>query len=308
LKKEGLNFAELASLNRRHNYIKKLAANEDQIESLISNLLNHTKSIPIEKTGELLNQFYELSKSQDIPLSEVSEYVNQKIEEKGKLEEEIERAGAILESNNIDIQMVEEYKRMDEELEKYGLSMESPSKLVSVLQKINQFGYDPQKIISFVAWIKSLKQTERILKNSCKVLESYASRYKEIIPLCGQIKRLGIGFSELAAFHVAVMKKSDVEKIPYGNAAFALMDGIDTSNKLLDARKQLNDIWMQVQMLNLFSARQNDALTALRKLQSYGVTLEEILNIYGILNSARPENARRIMHGPLDYSLFKSNG
>jgi len=51
-----------------------------------------------------------------------------------------------------------------------------------------------------------------------------------------------------------------------------------------------------------FSARQNDALNALMKLQSYGVTLEEILN------SSRPENAKRIMRRPLVYSLFKSNG
>jgi hypothetical protein len=138
-------------------------------------------------------------------------------------------------------------------------------------------GYDPQKIVSFVVRIKSLKQTERILKHSCRVLESRASRYKEIIPLCGQIASLGIGFSELAAFHAAVMKKSDVEKIPFGNAAFALIDGIDISNKLIDARKQLNDTWMQIQMVKLFLGRQNDAVNTIIKLQSCGVTEEEIL-------------------------------
>jgi hypothetical protein len=172
-----------------------------------------------------------------------------------KLEEEIERADAILESKNINIQTVEEYKRMNEELQKYGLSMESLDKLASVLPNFKAMGYDAQKIVSFVARIKSLKQTESILKNSCKVLESHASRYKEIIPLCEQIKLMGIGFSELAAFHAAVMKKSDLEKKPYGNAAFASMDGIDTSYKLIDARKQLNETWMQVQMLNFFLAR-----------------------------------------------------
>jgi len=100
------------------------------------------------------------------------------------------------------------------------------------------------------------------------------------LPLCGQIVRFGIGIGELIAFHAAVAKKVDTEKISYSRAAFALMDGIDTSDKLFDARKQLNDTWMQIQMVNLFSARQNEALNALMKLQCYGVTFEEILNIH----------------------------
>jgi len=63
--------------------------------------------------------------------------------------------------------------------------MESPRKLISVLLKINQMGYDPPKIVKELAWLKSLKQ----LKNECKMLESHITRYKEIIPLCEQIKR-----------------------------------------------------------------------------------------------------------------------
>ena len=45
-------------------------------------------------------------------------------------------------------------------------------------------------------------------------------------------------------------------------------------------------------MLNLFSARQNKALNALMKLQSFSVTDEEILNIHEFLNVARLESAR----------------
>jgi len=40
------------------------------------------------------------------------------------------------------------------------------------------------------------------------------------------------------------------------------MDGIDTFDKLVDAKKQLNDTFMKIQTVNLFSARQNDALDA----------------------------------------------
>jgi hypothetical protein len=160
-------------------------------------------------------------------------------------------------------------------------------------------GYDPVKIVREVAQIKSLKK----LKNDCNIQESRASKYKEIIPLCEKIVRFGISPGELIAFHAAVMKKVDMENISNRNAAYALMDGIDTSEKLLDTKKQLNDTIMKIQMVNLFSARQNDALNALMKLQLYGVTEEEILNIYGFLNGARLESARS---NPFDSYLFNS--
>jgi len=180
-------------------------------------------------------------------------------------------------------------ERLEKELQKYGLSMESPRKLVSVLSKINQLRYDGLKTVKELARIKSLKH----LKNDCKMLESCAARYRQLLPLCDQIVAFRIGIGELLTFHAAVMKKGDMENIPFSNAAFALMDGIDTTDKLFDAKKQLNDTWLQIQMLNLFSARQNDALSALMKLQSYGVTVEEILNIHDFLNGVRLEDASR---------------
>jgi hypothetical protein len=48
-------------------------------------------------------------------------------------------------------------RTLEEELQRYGLSMESPRKLVSVLLKINQLGYDAIKIVKELARIKSLK-------------------------------------------------------------------------------------------------------------------------------------------------------
>lgn len=61
-----------------------------------------------------------------------------------------------------------------------------------------------------------------------------------------------------------------------------------------------------IQTINLISARQKDAINALVKPQCYGVTDEEIVNIYRFFESARLENSRRITHGPLDSQLFKS--
>lgn len=99
------------------------------------------------------------------------------------------------------IQTIDDYKKLEEELQKYGFSMESPHKLVSVLLRINPLGYDALKLVKELARIKSIKQTERILNKNC-TLESRNVRLKEILPMCEQVMKLGIGFSELVAFPV----------------------------------------------------------------------------------------------------------
>jgi hypothetical protein len=43
------------------------------------------------------------------------------------------------------------------------------------------------------------------------------------------------------------------------------------------------------------SASQNNAIMALMRLQTYGITDDEILNIHDILNRARLENMARIL-------------
>ena len=79
LKKEGTTLAEFVSIYRRHNFINKLGANEDQIESLIVNLLDGARSVPQEKIVDLVNQLFDIAKSESVPLTEVPAYVKEKI-------------------------------------------------------------------------------------------------------------------------------------------------------------------------------------------------------------------------------------
>jgi hypothetical protein len=46
-----------------------------------------------------------------------------------------------------------------------------------------------------------------------------------------------IRFTELSAFHAAIFNKIEVENLPYVEAVYSLMDGLDTSEKLIYARK-----------------------------------------------------------------------
>lgn len=90
---------DLQSPNRPRFIIRSSKSEQMKRKSNHSslNLLEATKSIPPEEIAELVNQLFEISKSESVARAEVSEYVRQKIEEKKRLEDEIQKAGMILE-------------------------------------------------------------------------------------------------------------------------------------------------------------------------------------------------------------------
>jgi hypothetical protein len=112
-KKQGINLGAFASSIRINNYIQKLGANQDKIEAFLSNLANSPEP---EKLIDVANQIAQISTSESIPVGLLSNHIKQKHEEKQKLEKEIEEAGAILQSKNVDIQTTNEYKKLKEEL------------------------------------------------------------------------------------------------------------------------------------------------------------------------------------------------
>ena len=102
-KKEGFALSQLASSTRLCNYIQKLGANQDQIESFIANCMNGANSLPPEKIINLTNQLFEITKSESIPPVEVPVCIKQKFDDKQKIEEKIKEADATLRSKNVDI-------------------------------------------------------------------------------------------------------------------------------------------------------------------------------------------------------------
>ncbi|MFL6433024.1 MAG: hypothetical protein ACJ71O_04725, partial [Nitrososphaeraceae archaeon] len=65
IRKQGLNFADLALHVRAYNYLVKSGAAEEEVESFITNV--NSGYIPLGKAIELVNQIYEISKSESVP-------------------------------------------------------------------------------------------------------------------------------------------------------------------------------------------------------------------------------------------------
>ncbi len=72
---------------------------------------------------------------------------------------------------------------------------------------------------------------------------------------------------------------ADMDGIPMGAAPYRVMEDIENYNKLGGLKKELNDTIMSIQMVNLVSARQKEAIIASARLQFQGVTENQILNV-----------------------------
>ena len=126
-KKKGMTLSDVASNIRLNNYIEKLGADEDQIETFIANLANSPEP---EKLIDVANQVAPSSRSESIPLEELEGHIKQKKEEKQMLEDEIKQARAILENTNVEVQTINDYKQLKADLGKHNLSFEDPERLV----------------------------------------------------------------------------------------------------------------------------------------------------------------------------------
>jgi hypothetical protein len=275
-KKQGLKLGEYACSIRLNNYIENIGTNPDEIESFIANLANSPEP---KKLFDVANHIAGVSRSESIPLEDLETHVKQREEEIQRLEEEIKQRRAILESTNVDVQTVSQYTHLKEELSKYRLSTEDPTRLLSILRTVKQIGYEPQKIVARFSQMESLRKTEKGLKINCKIFEERIARCREVLPLSEQSVRLRIGMSELLAFHTAVCEKAEMHDLSMESAAYRVIEDIQYYNKLGGTKKELSDLAIKVFVMNQLFARQNNAVMALIKLQSNGVTEDQILSL-----------------------------
>src|SRR5215212_3820850 len=101
-KKRGRTSSDIASFFRLYNFFRGSRAKENEIESFITHI--NSGYIPPGKAIELINQIYEISKSESVPPDQLPNYVKQKLEQKKQIDEETQEADAILQSKNVAIE------------------------------------------------------------------------------------------------------------------------------------------------------------------------------------------------------------
>jgi hypothetical protein len=77
-------------------------------------------------------------------------------------------------------------------------------------------------------------------------------------------------------------------------AAYRVIEGIDDYNIIGGMKNEISNLALQRYAINQISAPRDKAITALLKLQCYGISDEEVLNVYEYLNRARVESGATI--------------
>jgi len=126
------------------------------------------------------------------------------------------------------------------------------------------------------------------------VLEIRIADYREVIPQLQRIRLMGIGIDKLLPFSIAVNEKAQKYNLSISAAAFRVIEGIDDYNIIGGMKNEISNLAMQRYAINQMSAPRDKAISSLLKLQNYGITDDEILDVYEFLNRARFESAPTI--------------
>ena len=283
--RQGLNLSELASHFKLYNYFIKSEAAEDEIETFITNV--SSGDVSPDKVIALVNQLFNISKAELIPLDQVSAYIKQKLEEKQKIEEEIKEADAILQSKNVNIETINEHIQLNERLNAYGLSTHNIDEFLNLLSNAKDNGFDGKKIVGKLRKIKRLEKKEEGLKNNCTIFAKQLTKYKEIIPLAELIYSMHISGRELVSFKAALNETAETYGLTPSVAALDVINLIIDHNKKGQLKRELSELSLQKYAIDRFCSSHSQVINALVNLRSHGITNEQII----LLNNLLEDNA-----------------
>ena len=123
------------------------------------------------------------------------------------------------------------------------------------------------------------------------MFEKRMSEDRQVIPLLQRIRSMGIGIDKLLVFSVAVDEKAEIYNMSISGAAYRVIEDIENHNRIGGMNKEISRLAVQIYGMNEICAPRNKAITSLLKLQNYGITDRELLNVYEYLNRTQSESA-----------------
>jgi hypothetical protein len=136
------------------------------------------------------------------------------------------------------------------------------TRILSILQTIKQIGYDPQNIVGRFSHIESLRQTEKGLKNNCKIFEERLCGYRQVLPLLQRILSMCIDIDKLLVFSVAVDEKAEIYNISISAAAYRVIEDVENYNRLGGLKKEISRLATEIYTMNQICAPRNKAIAA----------------------------------------------
>ena len=245
-RKVGITPAQCALGFRIAMMISKLGVKKDDLEPFILHVYNNCIDLGVspDNVASHIKDLLEFSKNTNnnaVPLSQISDFIQQKTNEKKKLEQEIQtlkdeiktlneekldsehRRASALQNENMTAVELKSYSDLKEELGQYGIPIHDVSKFAKAVLGISQKGYDVGKVIEEFSELESTRSNYWDYKNSIpdlkikydglnqeySKLEQSVNSCKQKLSLNNELQAMGFGIKELKLLRNTIKEIAD---------------------------------------------------------------------------------------------------
>ena len=205
LRKIGITAAQCAAGFRVAMMMSRLGVIENSFESFLADVYKRCNNLGLtpESIASYLRNLIEFSKT--VPFSQISEFIQQKVEEKKELEQEIERLNnqikklneeksisearrsSVLHDENMTTAELKSYSDLKKELGRYWIHIDDDLlKFAKVVRGISLDGYDAGKVVKEFADLESLKTDYRFYREAIPDLKK---NYYDLNQKCSMLEQ-----------------------------------------------------------------------------------------------------------------------
>jgi hypothetical protein len=303
LRKAGITPNDCVKGSQIINKMSDLGIDKDKCLTVVETIQTKSieKGVTPEKSAEIVSQLFEISKSESMPLNEIPDYVRQKVQEKERLDTEVDdrqrqiqnlraQADTQLQQNNLTMQNIGSYLALRHELAALGIPETVFEQATNVIKNFNEQGFDANKIVPIASTTLSLQEEVNELSKQCLSLRNTLSQYQDLVPQIQAIIGVGggaIGPNELRVLVDSIRWRAAADKVPTTVASRTIMYRINEMYKIIGLEKETKTkevgllfLEEKIADLNELWAAKLRAIDALTYLAARGVTKEHALEFH----------------------------
>jgi cell division protein FtsB len=339
-RKVGITPAQCALGFRIAMMIAKLGVKkEDDLEPFILHVYNNCIDLGIspDNVASHIKDLLEFSKNTNnnaVPLSQISDFIQQKTNEKKKLEQEIQtlkdeiktlneekldsehrRASALYEENMTAVEL-KSYSDLKEELGQYRIPVHDVSKFAKAVLGISQKGYDVGKVIEEFSELESTRSNYWDYKDSIpdlkikydglnqeySELEQSVNSCKQKLSLNNELQAMGFGIKELKLLRNTIKEIADANNIPpdqaqqkfYKDIEEQYDDKLGFESQLNKLRSEIATVSNNLTFLRTATVVQPLVGPSLQRLFSKGLSEQDIVELANIFERSHSDSSNDI--------------
>jgi hypothetical protein len=285
LNSAGLTPAQCAIGFRTMTLLREQNIDADAAAQLIVDIYKKCKEFEItsSKFAVSIKELIKVSDDHHIQLHKIEEYIDEKITKKKELENELEdlkneistlknqkseienvRDLALQQKKMADLE-IKSYTDAKQVLDRHNISInEDLPKLANAINRIEEYGYDPKRLIAELKDIQHLDGKKRALEIATEELEERTANlrqqesllqdkiyiHSENLPVYNQLADMGFGSSQLKALLDKVIDITISNGINYCLAVNKFMNDVETQyNTKLGFELQIEELKYEIQEL-----------------------------------------------------------